>query len=179
MTDGPTKDAALYALKPTETDAAADLPRLRRRLLGLALKLTWNRDDAEELVQDAFAIALAKGPPTNEHGFVPWMLRTVSNLCLNHRRRRRTEPISESEASAAESHAGAAMERAEALEALRSAVMGLPDQQRLAITLRCLEGMDYASVAEVMQISESAVRAHVHQGRRRLATDLHNDTDEQ
>src|SRR5262245_10302805 len=68
---------------------SASISELRGRLVGLAVKLLWNRDDAEEVVQQAFEIAMKSGPATRESHFAPWMTRTVSNLCLNRRRRRR------------------------------------------------------------------------------------------
>jgi RNA polymerase sigma-70 factor (ECF subfamily) len=135
----------------------------------LAVKLVWNRDDAEELVQDAFRLALADGVNAADDRFGPWMWRTVSNLCLNHRRRRRPEPLEEAAQLPAFNRPDARLAEIEELDRLRLAVERLPDQQRLAIVLRTMEQMDYAQIASVMEISESAVRAHVHNARKQLA----------
>ncbi len=169
-----------YALKPTSTppfrpvtegglSPQAALEDFRRRLVRFALKLIWNREDAEDVVQDAFKIAVEKGPNMGEASFGPWMFRTVGNLCLNLRRRRREAPLADwidpphGETPEAEALA------AERLGVLRDAIGELPDQQRLALVLRAMEGLEYADIAEVMGLSVSAVRTHVHLARARLA----------
>ena len=158
MRDDPSGEAALTAL--------------HGRLVRLAVKLIWNRDDAEETVQEAFRLALTKGIPTSERRFGPWMFRTVGNLCLNHRRRRRTEPLSDWIDPPHDATPEAAAQQAEQMECLRQALERLPGQQRMALVLRTMEQMAYGDIAEVMQLSISAVRAHVHLARRRLATTL-------
>mgnify|MGYP001765114744 CR=1 FL=1 len=45
---------------------------------------------------------------------------------------------------------------------------GLPRQQRLAMALFYVEGLSVAEVASTLQLSEGAVRFHLHQGRARL-----------
>jgi len=128
-------------------------------------------------VQDAFAIAAKKGVGTNDDHFAPWMFRTTSQLCLNHRRRRRPEAIADWIDIADERTPAEAVEHVERLEQLRACISRLPRQQRLALTLRWIERMAYEEVAAIMQLSVSAVRAHVHQARRKLATML-GDTDD-
>lgn len=157
---------------PPKANADAAIPAIRGRLVGLAVKLVWNRDDAEEIVQEAFKIAAAKGPASNEARYEPWMVRTVGNLCLNLRRRRRPESVAAwLDVEAGESPA-ARLERAERMEAVRIALQNLPDQQRIAVVLRTMEHADYARIADVLGVSESAARTHVHLGRRRLAATL-------
>jgi RNA polymerase sigma-70 factor (ECF subfamily) len=141
---------------------------LRRRLIRYAAKLVWNRQDAEEVVQEAFKLALSGGPAFSEERFAPWMFRTVGHLSLNLRRRHRPEPLAPwldvEQAAAPEGR----MDRAEQFERLRRAVELLPEQQRTALVLRTMEQMDYPKIAEIMELSVSAVRTHVHLARERL-----------
>jgi RNA polymerase sigma-70 factor (ECF subfamily) len=142
---------------------------LRRRATRLAVKLVWNVADAEELVQEAFRIAVSSGVGFDEERFEPWMLRTVGNLCLNLRRRRRAEPLGPwIDAKSTETPPDIALRR-ERLERIREEISRLPAQQRLAITLRSMEQMSYAEIAEIMELSEETVRGHVHLARRKLA----------
>jgi len=145
------------------------LEDLHRRLVRLAVKLIWNRDDAEDTVQEAFRLALAKGVEHHVAHYRAWMLRTVGNLCLNHRRRTKPEPLADWIDPLHEATPEMAAQQVEQLARLRSAMEKLPQQQRLSLTLRTMEEMNYADIANVMQLSESAVRAHVHLARRRLA----------
>ena len=163
-----SKPGARTALQP-ELSARAAVEDFRRRLLRWAVKLIWNRDDAEEIVQEAFAVALSKGVQLSEERFGPWMFRTVGNLCLNARRRRRPEPLDATAIPADNTTPEAAARKVEQLDRLRAAVGQLPDQQRLAVVLRMMEQMAYDDIAQIMGLSISAVRAHVHLGRRKLA----------
>lgn len=148
---------------------AAALAVLRRRLLGLAVKLIWNRDDAEDIVQEAFRLVLKRGPALTDAGLAPWAWRTVTLLCLNRRRSRRVEPLGEWIEPPTSPQTDDAVERSERLERLRSLIEELPDQQRLAVVLRLMEGLSYEEVAGIMGISSAAARTHVHLARARLA----------
>jgi len=151
-------------------DAATDLAAWRRRIVALAVKLVWNRDDAEELAQEAFVRATLKQLTPADAGFGPWLMRTVANLCLNHRRRKRCEPLTEAVLSGVGSRSGPDRPDAERLHALRTALEGLPDQQRIALVLRGMEGLDYEAIAGIMELSAQAVRTHVHLARKQLAS---------
>lgn len=157
-------------------EGGAAIEQVRRRVVGLAVKLVWRRDDAEDLAQEAFRLAAAAGVSPGEERFVPWLLRTVGNLCLNHRRRKtRWVPLEwhleRPPGRAAEDRA----ETAERLERVREAVAALPDRQRLALVLRTMEQMSYEAIASVMELSVPAVRTHVHLARRRLIELLGED----
>jgi len=150
----------------------ADLPALRRRLIRLAVKLVWNRDDAEDIVQEAFTLALNRMEKVPADQLAPWMWRTVCNLCLNQRRRRRLEPLSPVLVDDREIAPDSAASQVEEMDRIRGAVAELPDQQRLALVLRTMEGLDYEQIAAVMSLSSSAVRTHVHLARQRLVERL-------
>lgn len=161
-------------LRPcARTDAAEpDWDDIRRRLEAFAVKLIWNRHDAEEIVQDAFRLAITNGLNVADSDAKPWLMRTVANLCLNQRRRRRPVCLNEyTEPDSRDGPVETAM-ATERLEALRDRIAALPNQQRLAITLRMLEQLSYVEAARVMELSVAAVRTHVHLARKALAESL-------
>ena len=169
MTHTRTEPGSPSVSPPNSAVAPVDLAAVRRRMIRLAVRLVWNRTDAEDIVQEAFQTALKRGPATNEALFEPWLVRTVGYLCLNYRRRRRPEPLQEwMETSHDASSSTGSLDRAEALDRLRGAIEQLPGQQRLALVLRTMEQMDYGRIAEIMESSVSSVRANVHLARRRL-----------
>jgi RNA polymerase sigma-70 factor (ECF subfamily) len=159
---------------PAAPDSAG-LDVLRGRLVRLAVKLVWQRDDAEELVQEAFRIAAEKGPAQSEPTYLAWMTTTVSHLCLNHRRRQRPEPIGDAIGAVTGRSAEDPVELRERLARLRQAIDRLPPQQRLAVVLRSMEQRGYDEIAAVMKLSVTAVRTHVHLARRRLAESMQDD----
>jgi RNA polymerase sigma-70 factor (ECF subfamily) len=145
---------------------SGDIVEMRGRLIGLATKLLWNRDDAEEIVQEAMALAVARSRTAAVDG--PWMVRTVVNLCRNLKRRSRPESISPWIETVARDGARDPVELREELERTRTALDKLPEQQRVALVLRTMEQMEYSAIGEVLSISEAAVRTHVHLGRKKL-----------
>ena len=172
-----TDDKNPLTVRPTvrPPPAAANIDALRRRMIGLAVKLIWSKSDAEELAQETLRIALTKHIELNDEGATAWCLKTVANLCMNHRRRQRPEPLRDWVGKADGTTPSMQAEAVERLERLRECVSQLPPQQRLALTLRWMEQQSYAEVASVMDISESAVRAHVHQARRTLGRLMKED----
>jgi RNA polymerase sigma-70 factor (ECF subfamily) len=140
---------------------------IRSRLVAYAVRLVWNRDDAEEIVQEAFRLGLQKVIAVHEAASIPWMMRTVSNLAMNRRRRSKAcslegfvDPVIEDRTDR--------LEQAERLANLRDHIAELPDQQRLALTLKMLVQREYTEIAEIMEISVSAARTHVHLARKAL-----------
>ena len=141
---------------------------MRGRLIGLATRLLWNRDDAEEIVQEATVLAVARNREQAGRVDGPWLVRTVVNLCRNLKRRRRPESISPWLESVAKECKRDVVELREELERTRAALEKLPDQQRVALVLRAMEQMDYAEIAEIMNVTEQAVRTHVHLARKKM-----------
>jgi len=152
----------------TPQDAATDLTAWRRRIVALAMKLVWNRDDAEELTQEAFVRASLKRLTPGDACFGPWLMRTVANLCVNHRRRKRPEPLTEASLERAGARVQPPYDDVDRMTRLRTQLEQLPDQQRIALVLRGMEGLDYEAIAEIMDLSAAAVRTHVHLARKRL-----------
>lgn len=175
MLDESTDDPRPPSGAETPRGDADDLDAVRGRLMRLAYKWVWNRADAEDLAQDALRLAVAAGVSEREARFVPWLLRTVGNLCLNHVRRRRTGRLTIAELHSAAASSGDPVRRlsdVERLERLRTAIERLPSQQRLAIVLRGMEQRPIEDVAEIMDVSVSAVRTHLHLARKRLVAEL-------
>lgn len=165
----PTSDAPERPELTAGLTARAAIEDLRRRLVRYAVRLLWNRDDAEEVAQEAFGIAIEHGVTHAESRFGPWMFRTVGNLCLNRRRKRRYESLDKWIEHAGEDDPAEKAAQLERLTLLREAIEKLPDQQRIAIVLKTQQQMDYGDIARIMEISESAARGHVHLARRKLA----------
>ncbi|HEX7120660.1 MAG TPA: sigma-70 family RNA polymerase sigma factor [Longimicrobiales bacterium] len=155
-----------------DVEAYGELVRRHmRRAFSIAYRILEHREDAEDVVQDAFLRALERFD-TLERGrpFGPWLYRIVVNRALNVRRGRsirRTEPIPEHASSDAAAPDGAA-ERAELLRRLAEAAEALPERQRTIVQLSELEGFTSAEVAEILGVSDGTVRWHLHRARRTL-----------
>jgi RNA polymerase sigma-70 factor, ECF subfamily len=146
-----------------------------RRAFSVAYRLLGHREDAEDLVQDAFLTALEK-IDSHESGraFGPWFYRILVNRGLNARKSRalrQTEAIPDDTAAAAASPLHHA-EQAEVRAKLHAALAELPERQRRIIELFELEGFSGHEIAEIMEIPAGTVRWHIHQARKALQQTL-------
>jgi RNA polymerase sigma-70 factor (ECF subfamily) len=143
------------------------LPRARQ----LARRLMQNSDDADDLVQDAFLRALERiGTFDVSRAFEPWFTRLLVNLGLDLRRKqvvRRTESH-DPEAFPGRVRPDKEVERAELGAALTRAVEGLPERQRLVVTMFEIDGHSTEEIASMLKVSQVTVRWHLHQARRAL-----------
>ena len=60
------------------------------------------------------------------------------------------------------------MERREDADRVKSLLVGLPEKQRLAVTLRIFEGLSFREIGEITESSEGSARVNYHHGIRRL-----------
>lgn len=142
---------------------------VRSQFVRLAYRFLWNWDDAEDAVQDAFALAYARCRQLKDQSkWWSWVAQIVVNRCLlEQRRRMREERHYKVCARRPDSDTGylQGLEKSELNDILTSAIAELPERQRTAIVLRDLEGLAYRLIADVMDISESTARVHVRSGR--------------
>jgi RNA polymerase sigma-70 factor, ECF subfamily len=145
--------------------------RHMRRAFAIAFRILQHREDAEDVVQDAFIRALER-IDTLEKGrpFSPWFNRIVVNQSLNARRSRTlraTDRVPDS-AAAMSASPELATERALLRERLRTALDLLPERQRVIVQLADLEEFSSVEIAEMLDIADGTVRWHLHQARRTL-----------
>ncbi len=167
--------ALLAAFANGDRQAAAVLTeRLAPRAFGVALRLLGDRAEAEDIAQEAM-VRLWRIAPTWEPGGAKvstWLYRVVTNLCLDHKRRRRGRDGALEDAPEPQDAAPSVAERMQdkaRSEALQGALDQLPDRQRLAVVLRHLQDLPNPRIAEVMEISVEAVESLTARGKRTLA----------
>jgi RNA polymerase sigma-70 factor (ECF subfamily) len=145
--------------------------RYMRRAFAVAYRLLGNREDAEDLVQDAFMAVLQKIDTFERgRGFSPWFFRILVNRGLNARKARALRTTDEIPAAAA---AGGfsperQAEQTELRDRLRCALATLPERQRVIVELFELEGFGSTQIAEILEIADGTVRWHLHEARKAL-----------
>ncbi|NWG53383.1 MAG: RNA polymerase sigma factor [Hydrogenophilaceae bacterium] len=148
---------------------AALLPRLRR----FARSLAGDQADADDLVQVAIERALrnidryARGTRLDS-----WMFRVLKNAWIDEARARGRRAKVLAPAEAGESvgdDAAGAMEAKLELRAVETAMQALPEEQRLAIGLVCVEGLSYREAAEALDIPVGTLTSRLARGREALA----------
>jgi RNA polymerase sigma-70 factor, ECF subfamily len=156
----------------------------KRRAYSMALQLTRNPADAEDLVQDTYVKAW-RGFDSYVAGrpFLNWLLRIMQRAYLDSRRRdnpiRKAESlnsmISPSDGEVQElpiSDSGPGPDdeliHQEFSRELRSALNELPDMYRSAIVLCDLDGLSYSEIADLQNTTIGTVRSRIHRGRKLL-----------
>jgi RNA polymerase sigma-70 factor (ECF subfamily) len=165
---------------------AAEALRFLEPLYATALRLTRNRADAEDLVQDTFVKALRFSdrftPGTN---LKAWLYTILHNTWRNRRRDATREPVDVDsprvEEAASRPGGPAALETPErillraTLDAdLRKALDAMPDAFREAVWLRDVEELSYAEIAATLAIPIGTVMSRISRGRRLLFETLHS-----
>jgi RNA polymerase sigma-70 factor (ECF subfamily) len=144
---------------------------------GLAWRLLGDRDQAADATQDAFIHAYRAMASYRGGIFRSWLLRITANASydiLRRQQRRPTSPLPDPEEGAPELPDRFAVNplaeatRSEMYKHLEVALAKLPEDQRTAIVLCDVYGMDYNEVAAMTQSALGTVKSRIHRGRLRL-----------
>ncbi len=167
----------------------AELAPVLDRVFAVALRLAGNRDDAQDLVQDAAIQAFRAfdsfTPGTN---FKAWITRILVNRFLNIKRAqsRRPQTVSIDEAEdfflfqqaqnrrllAKGSDPAAALTAKLDRQLIADALLELPPEFRAVATLYLVEGLSYEEIARMLEVPIGTVRSRLHRGRKLLQKSL-------
>ncbi|MHB8145892.1 MAG: RNA polymerase sigma factor [Vulcanimicrobiaceae bacterium] len=155
----------------------------QRRLYGFALRMTGNREDAEEIVQDAFvrayrALGKMSVEQRTELRLQPWLYTITLNVTRNRLRSKRPtnvalDSLADPDALLRESSEGPAqpetiVEQNAEVALVERALLQLPMHLRAAATLRFIEGRSHPEIAEILHQPIGTVKSHVHRAVRIL-----------
>ena len=178
VSDVPVDDAPIEG-----PSVAVDALEFMDQLYGVALRMTRNVSDAEDLVQETYTKALAA-----EDSFTPgtnlraWLFRILRNTYISSYRKTQRSPSSTSADELSDGQLLDVAERtpraslsaeSQALELLgdddiADALAALPDDFRTAVYLADVEGFSYQEIAEIMDSPVGTVMSRVHRGRKTL-----------
>ncbi len=157
----------------------------QRLVYNLAYRYVYDRAAADDMAQECFVRLYNKlGQYDAERPFRPWLMRLVTNTCLNWLRREKrhqrdaTALDEEAAALAGNSRSRPAADPAEAAaarearEQVRQAVSELPAEYKSAIGLRYFEGMEYAEIADVLSVPLGTVKIRLFRAREVLKRKL-------
>ncbi len=157
------------------------ISRTQKQAYNMAYRMTGNRDDAEDLTQEAYLRAFRSFDKYDRSlPFENWFFRILSNLFVDKLRRKpKLAPISLDqplpgndgdddftlELPDEEGDPQYQMLRDTMDERLQKALEIIPPDFRTAVLLCDVEGMSYEDIAEVMDTSIGTVRSRIHRGR--------------
>jgi RNA polymerase sigma-70 factor (ECF subfamily) len=138
----------------------------RDRLFGVAVGMLRNRTAAEDVVQEAFVKAYQNLKRfRGDASIYTWLYRIAVNTAHNHiRRARRKMEVDFEEVApvieAAGPNPAQTAANAELGEAIDGAIQGLPPRQREVFILHYFERMTHRETAEILGVTEGAVKAN-------------------
>lgn len=169
--------------------------RTYRQAYNMAYRLTGNRDDAEDLTQEAYLRAYRSfGTYNRQLPFESWFFRILSNLFIDLLRRRpKQKPLSLDQPVGDEENDDNLLLQIpdEATnpernlmeqvmdERLQKALQALPEPFRIAVLLCDVEGYSYEEIARIMNSSIGTVRSRIHRGRSLLRRALNEASNAQ
>jgi RNA polymerase sigma-70 factor (ECF subfamily) len=176
----PLPDEAAVIARASDGDRTAFtqlMEHYQSACYGLAWRLLGDADQAADATQDAFIHAYRAMGSYRGGIFRSWLLRITANASydiLRRQQRRPTTPLPDPEAGAPELPDLAAVNpvaeatRSEMYRHLERALTRLPEDQRTAIVLCDVYGMDYNEVAAMTHSALGTVKSRIHRGRLRL-----------
>ena len=165
-----------------ETALAPLVEKYKRMVHRLALQITKNHEDANDVMQETF-IKVYQSIHTfrQEAAFETWIYRIAVNEALNfvkRRERRRESPLSTTDESeydpSVRQKAEVAndpqlnAEKTELRHWVTKAVNSLSLKHRIVVILHELEGLTHAEIASILNCSEGTVRSRLHYARKQL-----------
>ena len=157
------------------------------RAFQLAYSILQNRQDAEEVVQDAFIrIYRSLGNFRGAAQFSTWMYRIVVNLCNNKFRWNKVRganctisidaPLPNAEGDedlrlelpSSDASPNEQAEFADLRERLEKAMATLPESYRTAVMLRNVQQLDYEEIAKILDCAVGTVKSRINRGRELL-----------
>jgi RNA polymerase sigma factor (sigma-70 family) len=132
-----------------------------------------DRDTAQDLVDEAFARALASWRTVSRHPApAAWVVRTALNARVSRWRRSRREVLVPDPGMLAEPSTTGAATDSSVDPRIMAALARLPARQRQVIALRLFLDLDTERTAEVLGIAASTVKAHLARAIAALRDDL-------
>ncbi len=142
-----------------------------RKLVRLSTRIMGNQADAEDVVQEAYVKAyraLTAGGFDRRASTATWLYRIVVNGAIDAKRsRKRRGEASDQQLDPGWDGAALAEARV-ALTELDEWLAALPTEQRAALVLQSMEGLNNTEIAQVMGVSEGAVEQRLVRARATL-----------
>ena len=167
-----TEQEIVLRAKGGDQDAFAELVTAHQdRIYTLCLRMTGDREDAQDAAQEAFlnawrGLASFQG----DSSFSTWLYRLASNACIDLLRKRKRRQEGEAPHSLDDEAAGwpePAAPGAGPEEELERELRALPDHQREILVMREVSGLSYQEIGELLSLDLGTVKSRL--ARARLA----------
>jgi len=139
-------------------------------------------EEAEDVVQEAFVLAFTKLKTFRRNSaFYTWLYRIAFNVSVSRQRKKRPQLSVEQarettglEPMDSEAEPTARLEQQETAAEVQQALAALSDEHRSILILREIEGNDYETIGQILDLPIGTVRSRLHRARTQLKDELQN-----
>ena len=155
--------------------------RYQRQVFNTAARILGGTSHADDATQETFISAYRAIGSFRGVNLAPWLLRIAKNQCydmIRSMRRRPADSLEENLANPAfvRAQSGGSAEdetlRSELGAEIQRAILSLPVDQRLVVTLIDVQGFSYEEAAEAAEVSIGTVKSRLSRGRARVRDHL-------
>ncbi|MBO4612935.1 MAG: RNA polymerase sigma factor [Bacteroidaceae bacterium] len=161
-------------MKPV--DFHNDVLPLKDKLFRVALRITLDRTEAEDITQETLVRVWERRNEWSQiENLEAWCLTIARRLALDHVQHSKMQM--EKEADIADYQLSVtdvpvlpdeALDRQQRVEAVLRLIDQLPEVQRTIIQLRDIEGLRYEEIARITELSETQVKVYLHRARKKI-----------
>jgi len=180
-----SSDLIKQAIEGDETAYKQLMTNYHGAIFNLLYKMVRNKEETEDLVQEAFMKAFAALPSFNEeYAFSTWLYKIAINNCIDHMRKKRlktysiNKPVQSKDGELDREFPDTSMSpdrdvlNEERTLLIEAAIDELPENYKVAIVLRHSEEKSYEEIAEILNIPLGTVKARIFRAREMLKKKL-------
>ena len=173
---GPADESLMRQVARGNPDALGELfARHHQRVHALCFRFVGEPATADDLVQESFLRVQRYGTSFDGRArFTTWLYRLVRNVCMDHLAASERDAQRHKQAAA---HLELMSEPSELpeerLELVRRALYRMPPDKREVLVLSRYQGLKYAEIAELLDVTVEAVKARAHRAMRDLRRIFH------
>ena len=149
-----------------------DILPLKDKLFRLALRITMDRAEAEDVVQDTMIRVWNKRDEWQQFESVEaYCLIVAKNLAIDRSQKKDAQNVELSPEMAEEADTSGPYDRLvnnERMKIIHRLIDELPEKQRLIMQLRDIEGESYKDIAKVLQLTEEQVKVNLFRARQKV-----------
>lgn len=179
----------LKQAKAGDTEAfAVIVEQLLPKIFSLCIKLTGNKEDAEDCVQDTFVkVWTSLGDFRETSSLYTWIYRIAANTCNDHLRKKNRHQVLSYDNDGTNSDAASLLQirderplpdeqlvNNESAEQVRRLMLELPDNLREALILRDLQQFSYREISQVTGVAEGTVKSRLFRARQEMIRLIEN-----
>jgi RNA polymerase sigma-70 factor (ECF subfamily) len=153
-----------------------DILPMQRKLYSFASRILQNREEAEDVVQEVFVkLWQMKDEMERVRNREAFAMTMTRNLCLDKLKKKRVLSLDDDSnqyEGTSDSDPLKEIQVNDAFELVKHIVNQLPDQQRMIIQLRDIEGYTSEEVAEILDINQNTLRVNLSRARQKIRENL-------